>query len=251
MNYTRHLLLKKLFNTRDLGGFPTSDGGVTRYGVFLRSEAPCGLPESDIQALLDYGMTGSMDLRSDGERIDRPSSLKNCADYYEEPLFNRSAIYGAERHPDPNATWVEKYIDMAEVSRAWAVSALNIAAEQKGCLLYHCTTGKDRTGLLTCYLLSIAGVPEVDIAADYCVSEIFLEPVYRELRAGRMDPPETKKEGKGHFDPQEEFFHTPASAMLGLMDYFDSHYGSTTGYLAEAGVKQETMDRIREKLVES
>ena len=48
---TRRLMTRGLYNTRDLGGIPTRDGKVTRFGVFVRSEAPVGLPREEVETL--------------------------------------------------------------------------------------------------------------------------------------------------------------------------------------------------------
>ena len=155
---TRRLMTRGLYNARDLGGLPTRDGKVTRFGVFVRSEAPVGLPREDIQYLKNYGVTASMDFRSTGEMEARPSDLRDVMPYYPRPLFNEAAIIGAKKPPMPKKlSWGEQYVSMAEESRQWAVDVLNIAAQCPGALLYHCTTGKDRTGLMTCYLLPGSG----------------------------------------------------------------------------------------------
>jgi protein-tyrosine phosphatase len=263
---TRRLMTKGLYNARDLGGFPTKDGKTTRFGVFVRSEAPVDLPETDLTYLKEYGVTGSVDLRSTGESQARPSDLKGLMPYYHRPLFHEAAIPGAggpKPKPPQQQGWGEQYISMAEESRDWAKEVLTIAAENQGALLYHCTTGKDRTGLMTCYLLSIAGVGREDIAADYCVSQVFLEPVYEKMRSGAMNlglPPQGDKPGakppQGEGQPpmgppmDDNFFKTPAEAMLTLIDYLTKTYGGVVEYLREIGIPQETMDAIREKLVE-
>ena len=54
MKGLKHLPVPGLSNCRDLGGF-AAENGMTRYGVFLRSEAPCGIPEAGIDWLRDYG----------------------------------------------------------------------------------------------------------------------------------------------------------------------------------------------------
>ncbi len=249
---TRRLMTRELYNARDLGGIPTQNGKVTRFGVFVRSEAPVGLTQEDIRYLMDYGVVASMDFRSTGEMEARPSDLRNVMTYYPRPLFNEAAIIGGEKPPMPRQmSWGEHYISMAEDSRQWAVDVLNIAAGCPGVLLYHCTTGKDRTGLMSCYLLSIAGAARADIAADYSVSQIFLEPVYEKIRSGTMrlgpaaDGPEAK-----HPPVDESFFQTPASAMLMLIDDLTARYGSVVEYLHTIGVTEETMQAIREKFVE-
>lgn len=252
---TRRLMMKNLYNARDLGGFPTKEGKTTRFGVFVRSEAPVGLPPEDIAYLKEYGVTASMDFRSRGETEARPSDLRELMPYYPRPLFNEAAIIGAPKPPVPKKlSWGEQYISMAEESRAWAGDVLSIAAQCPGVLLYHCTTGKDRTGLMTCYLLSIAGVQREDIAADYCVSQVFLEPLYQKIRTGQMSlgpKLEKKLEDQGAGPKMDEsFFQTPAAAMLALIDYLCEKYGGVTEYLLEIGVLPETIAAIRDKLVE-
>lgn len=256
---TRRLMMKGLYNARDLGGFPTGDGKATRFGVFVRSEAPVDLPPEDIQYLRDYGVTASMDFRSTGEVRARPSDLTEKMPYYPKPLFNEAAVVGGPKPKPPiHKGWGEQYISMAEESRDWAREVLDIAAKNPGALLYHCTTGKDRTGLMTCYLLSIAGVGREDIAADYCVSQVFLEPVYEKMRSGAMNlgpapagaPGPDGKDAPPMGPPMDEsFFQTPASAMLTLIDYLNETYGGVVSYLEKIGVSRETLEAIRSKLV--
>lgn len=264
MKKARRLLLKGLYNARDLGGFPTADGGVTKFGVFIRSEAPCDLPESDIAALKDYGVATSIDLRGSGEKNSRPSSLKGHMDYIEKPLFNEAAIYddkdreasrkdGGAKPPVPKdghmQDWGEQYKQMAEEARQWAIDMLDIAANCDGALLYHCTTGKDRTGLFSCYLLSVCGVAREDIAADYCISQIYLAPVYARMRSGKVDLGPAP-DGAEMLPMDDSFFKTPPEAMLTLVDYLTEKYGSVVDYLRLIGVSEETMDKIREKFID-
>lgn len=248
---TRRLMTKGLYNARDLGGFPTKDGKVTKFGVFVRSEAPVGLPESDLVYLRDYGVTASMDFRSTGESVARPSDLKEIMPYHHKPLFNEAAVVGGEKpkRPPKHIGWGEQYISMAEEARDWAKEVLTIAAENPGALLYHCTTGKDRTGLMTCYLLSIAGVEAADIAADYCVSQVYLEPVYEKMRSGMLKlgaPPGEKEMPK----MDDSFFQTPASAMLMLLEYLQKTYGGVVEYLKTIGITDELLAALRDKFTE-
>ena len=266
-------MTKGLYNARDLGGYPTADGKTTKFGVFVRSEAPCGLPAEDIQYLRDYGVTVSMDFRGTGEVRQRPSDLDGPMTYYHKPLFNEAAMgkgpggpgnEGGPGGPPPGGPggpggkmpgWGEMYKQMAEEARDWAMEVLTIAAEAEGAVLYHCTTGKDRTGLMSCYLLSIAGVSREDIAADYCVSQVYLEPVYAQMRSGALMGPPPEAEGdpkeQGFQPPMDDsFFQTPASAMLTLIDYLTENYGGVVEYLRHIGIPQSLMDKIREKFTE-
>ena len=264
---TRRLMTKGLFNARDLGGFPTREGKTTKFGVFVRSEAPCELPEEDIAYLKRYGVTASMDFRGTGEILARPSDLDGPMSYYHKPLFNEAAMgkgpggppAGGPAAPPPGSVhmqgWGEMYKQMAEEAKDWAVEVLTIAAENEGAVLYHCTTGKDRTGVMSCYLLSIAGVSREDIAADYCVSQVYLEPVYEKMRSGKMNmgpPPGGEGDTEQGFQPpmSGSFFETPASAMLTLIDYLTETYGGVVEYLRSVGVSEELMEKIRAKFTE-
>lgn len=250
INPTRRLPLDGLHNARDLGGFPAMDGRrVTRFGVYVRSEAPCGLSDRDIENLRAYGIRAGIDLRGLGEASARPSDLKGrdwvvCG---EHPLFDERVAAGAEKkHTDHD--WGRAYIQMAEGCRDWARGVLQTAADAEGGLLFHCTTGKDRTGLMTCYLLSIAGVPRQDIAADYCVSEIFLRPVYERIMAGSIELfPKGGPPDRALFN--RAFFQTPVDAMDTLIDHMEQNYGGVTEFLSAIGVAQGVLDKIRDKFL--
>lgn len=45
----------------------------------------------------------------------------------------------------------------------------------------HCTQGKDRTGLISCMLLSMAGVPEDIIVKDYAKTQAGLAPIRKDM----------------------------------------------------------------------
>lgn len=239
MIYTRRLSVDGLHNARDLGGYPTPNG-TTRFGVFVRSEAPCRLGQNAVEQLRAYGLQATADLRSPEEAALRPSDLQQAFSYHHLPLSGDAESFALSEA----ILWEEVYIRRAEDNRPWTRRVLELAAGQEGGLLFHCTTGKDRTGLIACYLLSVAGVSREDIAADYCVSEVYLQPVFHAMREGLV---QVRAGGKTTYD--DSIFHTPASAMLRLQDYLTMRYGSVVQYLRTAGVTDAVMDAIRAKFV--
>ena len=44
----RHIPLKNAFNVRDMGGYPTTDGKSTKWGMLYRSDALSSLTEEDL-----------------------------------------------------------------------------------------------------------------------------------------------------------------------------------------------------------
>lgn len=239
MEFVRHLPLQGLYNARDLGGYAVP-GGRTRFGVFVRSEAPCALPPVTVAELTRYGIHTAIDLRSPAEASLRPSDLRMAMLCCSCPQGGDAESFSTERPVD----WQQVYITRCEDNRPWVRRFLELAAAARGGMLFHCTTGKDRTGLCACFLLSLAGVARADIVADYAVSELYLQPVFDAMRGGRLQP---QGEGTRY---HETMFHTPPSAMEGLLDYLCRTYGSVREYLGTTGVTEETLETIRKKFVE-
>ena len=243
MRNVRRLAVPGLSNCRDLGGF-ACDGGVTRFGIFLRSEAPCGLSADAVAQLKRYGLAESFDLRGEAECLWRPSSLEQALPYRRISLSGGAETFDKKNLPQGEFTWDKVYIKRALQHRDWFRDAFTACAEVEGMVLYHCTTGKDRTGILTCCLLAAVGVSREDIAADYCLSEVYLQKMFAAMRDGSL----TIRAGESHFEPY--VFHTPYDAMLRFYDFLTDTYGSVIGYLLDIGVTEETIEMLRQKFVE-
>ncbi|KAG1137211.1 hypothetical protein G6F37_008746 [Rhizopus arrhizus] len=98
----------------------------------------------------------------------------------------------------------------------------------------HCTQGKDRTGMVSAFVLSIAGVPEDIIVSDYAKTQKGLVPVYREMledvrRAGLSD----------------DFAEAPPQYMRDLLRFLKEKYGSIDGYLDTIGFGKQFRERVR------
>lgn len=238
----RRLPLKKLKNCRDLGGYATTDGGITRFKVFLRAEVPHQIPQEDLDFLQAYGVKTVMDFRGEAETLAYPSSLKDVEwiRYQWSPMFTQQVAPQTLKKGRTLSfkfdNWEKHYLDMAEDFKPWMKLVIETAAECESALLYNCTTGKDRTGILSALLLSIAGVDQEDIIADYCVSMVYLHNIYCTFGFQSNLP--------------QSFFETPPQAMRGLLKHFDNNYGGVESYLTECGVNRSAFDNIRLKFVE-
>lgn len=242
MTCLKRLPVPGLCNCRDLGGYAAA-GGTTRYGVFLRSEAPCGIDAAAVSCLRGYGLTATMDLRGEEETRWRPSDLRTVFPYYHRPLSGGAETFDPGNLPEGPFSWDKIYIRRAETHKDWIRTCVTDLAQARGCVLFHCTTGKDRTGILACCLLGAVGVSREDIAADYCLSQVYLQPVFQAMRTGAL----TIRPGPSHFE--EYVFQTPFTAMEKLYDHLTGRYGSVAGYLLDAGVSPAVLDRLKEKLV--
>ena len=146
--------------------------------------------------------------------------------------------------PQGEFSWDKVDIKRAREHGDWIRETVTACAEAEGCVLFHCTTGKDRTGILTCCLLGAVGVSREDIAADYCLSQVYLQDMFAAMRDGSLS---IRREPSNF---EEYVFQTPFTAMVKFYDFFTEEYGGIRNYLLHTGVTEETLARLETKLVE-
>lgn len=177
-------------NLRDLGGIPFS-GGVVPHGLFLRSGKLSILTKEECASLCKmYNIGCVIDLRTSVEASEFPDPLPEGVEYLQIPLLKDTAVgitheTGSdpmtiirnlrknpdklkEMVPDFKVLYIQAVTD--EYSRCQlekAVSKLRDNAAQGICTLFHCTAGKDRTGILSMALLKLYGVSDEEIIKDY------------------------------------------------------------------------------------
>jgi protein-tyrosine phosphatase len=234
-------------NVRDLGGHPTEDGSVTRFGAVVRADSIRQMSDEGWAALTDYGVSRIVDLRFHEElEADPPRDVH--VEVVHVPVFP---------HPDTGA-WdeIDKLSaaapDHATATRdvyltlllllpeRFAAAVEAVADAPEGAVVVHCTAGKDRTGLVTALLLRLAGVSIADIAADYAVSGDNL----RERARPWIEEAETAEE----LQKRERISATPADAMTGVLEELQRRYGGVAGYLRTGGADEEMLERARVRL---
>ena len=157
------------FNARDLGGLATVDGGQTRRGVLVRSDALDGLTSAGWAALLDHGVRTVIDLRNDDEIgrdvAPRPSVVTTIhlpRDGMEDREFwdvwQNGPQFGTPLYFRPH---LERFPERS----ARVIAA--IADAQPGGVLFHCAGGRDRAGQIAMLVLVLVGVATEEIVADY------------------------------------------------------------------------------------
>jgi protein-tyrosine phosphatase len=184
------LPIEKGPNFRDLGGYQATDGRTIKYHKLIRSGRMNKLSDQDLAFLTDYGVRTIIDLRSPKEKQQWPDRVPAGARYELNSIFptdenqvSKSIVELRKLYDkDPVAGFmnmVNTYRDM--VSRGSAQRAFHHFFEilcahdqDNDAVLYHCTSGKDRTGMATVYLLTVLGIPAATIRADYLLSNPLL-----------------------------------------------------------------------------
>lgn len=226
----RRIKLQGTENTRDLGGYPTKNGAMTRYGMFLRSGVPNGLTPDDVEKLKNMGITTIIDLRSQPELDRTPCHLSNADgfDYYNFSVITDDFMSAGEQAIPIS------YFNMCKGPHMPTV--FQILADMPGGALYHCTAGKDRTGTISAILLMLAEVEKPDIIADYIITYPHLTNLIRSLRNDHPDIPAYV--GRSNPEYMEEFLRL-----------FEQEYGTAENYLQTIGLTSDSIQRLKAKLL--
>lgn len=246
MPRSRDLKWDGLLNARDLGGHPTEDGAATRWDSVVRADSVRLLTDDGWKAAVDYGIRTVVDLRSDEElAADPPAELP--LDPIHVPFFDdrgdvfeqvEAASAGATSHAEATR---EVYLIFLEHFRHNVAAAVRaVARAPEGGVVVHCHGGKDRTGLVSAFLLRLAGVPVEDIAADYALSEERLRTRHETWFATAADEAELER--------LHRISATPASSMSNVLEELERRYGRIAGYLRAGGATDEDLEHARARL---
>ena len=242
----RDLAWEGLLNARDLGGHPTEDGGETRWDSVVRTDSVRLLTDEGWKSAVDYGIRTVVDLRSDEElAADPPAELP--LEPVHVPFFDdRDDVFeqvevasaGAVNHAEATR---EVYLIFLEHFRHNVAAAIRaVARAPEGGVVVHCHGGKDRTGLVSAFLLRLAGVSIEDIATDYALSEERLRTRHEAWFASAADEAELER--------LHRISATPASSMSDVLEELEHRYGSVAGYLKAGGATDEDLARARARL---
>ncbi len=237
------LPLTSFHNVRDIGGYAGQDGRVVRFGQFFRASEPYDLAPADVQTLLAVPVCTFVDLRSEMEIRLRPSVFADLPGvrYVNHALLKppSGADQGVEDFLRDLAahTLGEVYVHMLETAGDQIAGVLrDMADETRGACLYHCTHGKDRTGLITMLLYRLAGVADADIIASYQVSFSYLRPL--------VDPLLEKSAANSR-----HLLRSDAENMELLLRHFDQTRAGIVPYLQEIGLDARRIEILRARLL--
>ncbi|MFJ6717163.1 MULTISPECIES: tyrosine-protein phosphatase [unclassified Streptomyces] len=259
----RQIPLQGAVNLRDLGGYRTYTGGQVRQGLVYRSDALGKLTPADVTTVAGLGLTEVVDFRIPTEvRYDGADRLPAGLTPTSRPVSDLG-LYGtlltvissgdpAEQERMLGAGRAEAYMrDIYRTfvtgpeNRAQFAATLREIADGKGPLLYHCTSGKDRTGWMSYLLLRALAVPETTAGQDYLASNAFRSAYDAQVRealrqSGRMQHPEL-------LIPLQEVRQDYLDAATARME---ADYGGLYGYLTDGlGLDLRTLAKLQSRLV--
>ncbi|MFT5680452.1 MAG: protein-tyrosine phosphatase [Myxococcota bacterium] len=239
----RHIPLSGAENFRDLGGY-TASGGVVVWRRVFRADRLTNLTAGDAAVLSGMSLKTVIDLRTPAESLrNGPGILAGQATMLSHSLITSGITlrptldYGA---------WVEH----ARTPIA-AVFSVMAGVKDPFPLVFHCSAGKDRTGIIAALLLSVLGVSTDDIVADYALTREYFTPTRS---------PDAERLHKWHGRMKRIFpdisqrvatrlLDAAPATMQALLTTLTTRYGSPVGYLDAIGIGETERAVIRGRLL--
>ena len=237
--------LEGCFNFRDLGGYRTAEGRRLRTGRVFRSDGLQALTERDLDYLCnEIGLGAVIDLRSDEEVAeDGVGPIGERVEIHRVPLFqNTRSGGGRDIRREMPANMGDLYFLMLTAARTPIVHVVELLAEIGAPAVFHCAAGKDRTGVISSLLLSLVGVPEDTIVADYAFSRQNLDQINARLGASASYQRLMDELPEGAYDAD------PA-AMRHFLDRVRQEHGSMARWAEAAGIGGASRSRLEESLL--
>jgi protein-tyrosine phosphatase len=260
----RRLPLAGAPNLRDLGGYRTQDGRQVLWGMLYRSSELGHLTAADLEIVHGLGLKAVVDFRNAGERQRSPdkgiTGETGTVPAYEFAIGDDDRNAATQKLQEAlrgGATPAQLRDLMSSVYEGIALhgapafkGALREILTLHGPVVFHCTAGKDRTGLFAAMLLKVLGVSDEEIRQDYLLSNEYLtNPAALSRMAGNM-----RGAASGAPEASQESIAILAGVDLRYLDAafaaIDRQYGTFDAYRREAlGLTDEDVKALRRALL--
>ncbi|WP_295728800.1 tyrosine-protein phosphatase [uncultured Limosilactobacillus sp.] len=245
MAHQRMIPLLNTHNFRDLGGYPTTNGKTVKWGKIFRSDKLSQLSDTDQNQLLTLNIATDIDLRSKEETTAAPDQLPHQIQYLANPVFQRDVTDSSksvnkldeelQQTPQAGRKHMQKvYHDMMGSSHA--ANAFRVifehllsAPNDQG-ILFHCTAGKDRTGMSACLILRALEVSPAIAKKDYLLTNTAL----KNFLNGRQAMLRAAQHSTILIDNYTALWTADPSYLSAARHVIEEQYGGMNNYLHQA-----------------
>lgn len=215
--------IKGCRNFRSLGRIPLAEtDGYTKEQIF-RSDCLSRLTPADIDRLKDMPIRCVIDLRGAEEIALRPNPFKEETgiDFYNISLVEgiKTTNY-LKNQPEHLGKLYTDLLDEAGEEIGHVLRIITKYTHEK--VLFHCSAGKDRTGVIAALLLAVAGVDETDIVTDYAKTYPLMKEIFEQDRI------EAEKHG---YIMGEHLFYSEPAYMEEMLNHLKEKYQNAEQYL--------------------
>lgn len=260
----KRIKLEKLLNTRDLGGYVGADGKILREKMLIRSGHLSHASDNDISVLVnDYNLKAVIDLRIDAEINEKPDKIPEGVEYIRIPLLDK-AFLGITRDEYSLKSWFNLFEDktkrpedifftmyeflvFGDRARELIPQVFSVFLKNNDAVLWHCSAGKDRVGVITMLLLLALGVDKETIISDYLATNKFSR---REILKTQIFAPFVLR-NRWYSKCLSVLMTVKREYMQRLLDRIDKDYEDIFDFFYSAyGIEKETIFELRKKYLE-
>lgn len=257
MTQNRIIELDGPLNFRDIGGYESKDGKHVKWNKIYRSDSLSRLSVRDKVKLVKLKVSVDCDLRSDYEKTMAPDNLWAGAKFVDVPLYSNdlsedkagNKLYRFFHHlPDLQDNFIGRIYQNTllnthsqEEFRKVFQELLALPAENG--LVYHCSAGKDRTGMMTALILMALDVPDDTIAGDYLLTN----QLYDFARSRQLPSNDEISEMVARMNVT----HGEGKAILGITKTIRAGWGSFENFFKkELGFSSKDLEQLKKLYLE-
>ena len=247
----------KIVNFRDLGGVKTMDGRIVKWGKIFRSDNLSKLKTGEFKKFNDLNIKSVIDLRTNHEIKGKEDHLPPKVKYTHMPtvkdnegeiaLLRKKVINGEISEQQAIEKTVGFYHDAGTVNLSSLPGIIGQIITSSDPVLYHCSAGKDRTGIVSALILSILNVDRETIMQEYLMSNYYrkrkTEKMLGKAKLGRIVKP------KLDLKAIEVFMSVDKAFLNAFFEVVDKEYDGTDAFIKnQLGIEKEERQQIISRL---
>lgn len=224
-NAKRAVSLEGGSNFRDLGGYPTQDGHHVKWGHIYRSADVSKLTDADLKTLEAHHLAVDCDLRGPDEVKNGPDRMPAGVAYVNLPAGSENVRLNANYATMNTDSMMNATYGRTDHLKAKYKPMFDqlLALDDSKALMFHCTAGKDRTGIGAALILSALGVDRAIILKDYAATDVY-------WKQGRERIAQMMKGGNASAQMAKMLAADPAY-LSSFFKAIDQKYGSMDNFL--------------------
>jgi len=249
---TRVVALDGGINFRDIGGYINNQGRTVKWRKIMRCGHLANLSETDLDSLEQIGVSKIHDFRRKEEQEQSPSCAIRAEfiDDYQISIGDISRfwefLFGGELTADSSHTLVvNSYRSCIEVViPAFSCFMRHIVDNADNSSVFHCSAGKDRTGMAAALILSALDVPRETIIEDYMLTlEYYDSDRLIAIVEGHLRDAKVESWDREWLVP---YCSVHADNIVAFLEAIDENYGDVKNYLITAlGLSQADLDKMQ------
>ncbi|WP_200837088.1 tyrosine-protein phosphatase [Dyadobacter sp. 3J3] len=235
----RHIYFKNVINFRDIGGIKTLEGKTIRWGKIFRSDNLAGLKKSEFPKFNDLHIQTVYDLRTTNEIKGKEDHLPENVNYVHFSTVKdngdllaqlKSKVINGEISEEKSIELtLELYRGCVSENLLTVRNLLQKVLASDEPVLYHCSAGKDRTGMTTALILSILKVDRQTIMDEYLLSNYYRKDKIQNM-LGKV---KLAKVVKRHINTKviENFMKVDERYLNATFEVIDKKYGGMERFI--------------------